>query len=294
MEESAAEAISYTVGFVSRKRPFRLKPKSSFLTQSKKVWAFSTQLFSTENSDWRIQSKNSAEKNLHVFLEPIASFIPPPNTHPTATRPHSHTRYSYHIAVSYKALTMAWLSLLLLLAASQRGAFLVPLASSVYHTTAAARSIDPMLPTTAAPAVALAAPGQVQLHERSLGGFRLSPTPPTRWDEGSPSRCSRRKREAQSCQPIPTAVQQYSLTPTASRKSTKTIKSTRLTIRRRTRRIQSKKSPVEKGRFQLAESDCINNGPMPRARSAHAHKREQGSGSYCMNRRTPDNGQCVD
>ena len=32
---------------------FRLKPKSGFLTQSKR--AFSTQLFSTENSDWRIQ-----------------------------------------------------------------------------------------------------------------------------------------------------------------------------------------------------------------------------------------------
>ena len=54
---------------------------------------------------------------------------------------------------------MAWLSLLLLLAASHRGAFLVPLASSVYQTTAAARGIDLMLPTTAAPAVALAALG---------------------------------------------------------------------------------------------------------------------------------------
>ena len=75
----------------------------------------------------------------------------------TATRPHTNTRY--HNAGSYKALTLAWLSLLLLLAASQRGAFLVPLASSVYHTTAAARGLDPMLPTTAAPAVALAALG---------------------------------------------------------------------------------------------------------------------------------------
>ena len=56
-------------------------------------------------------------------------------------------------------LTLAMLSLLLLLAESQRGAFLVPLASSVYHTTAAARGLDPMLPTTAAPAVALAALG---------------------------------------------------------------------------------------------------------------------------------------
>ena len=102
----------------------------------------------------------------------------------------------------------------------------------------------------------------MQLHERSFGGFRPSPKPPTCWDEGSSSRCSRRQREAQSCQPISPAVQQYSLTPTASRKSTKAIKSTRLTIRRRTRRIQSKKSqsPVEKGRLRLAESDCIRNG----------------------------------
>ena len=98
----------------------------------------------------------------------------------------------------------------------------------------------------------------MQLHERTCGGFRLSPKPPTRWDEGSSSRCSRRKREAQSC--LSTAVQQYSLTPTASRKSTKTIKWTRRAIRRRTRRFQSKKRPVEKGRFRLAESDCIRNG----------------------------------
>ena len=108
--------------------------------------------------DWILQSKNSVEQVLHVFFEPIASFIPPPNTHPHGhTATHPHTRY--HTAVSYKALTLAWLSLLLLLAASQRGAFLVPLASSMYHTTAAARGIDPVLPTTAAPDVALAALG---------------------------------------------------------------------------------------------------------------------------------------
>ena len=50
-------------------------------------------------------------------------------------------------------------SLLLLVAASQRGAFLIPLTSSMCHTTAAARGLDPMLPITAAPAVALAALG---------------------------------------------------------------------------------------------------------------------------------------
>ena len=74
----------------------------SFLSSRKR--AFSTQLFSTENSGWRIQSKNSTfstgsssqsensvEKVLHVFFEPIASPIPPPNTHPhghTATHPY--------------------------------------------------------------------------------------------------------------------------------------------------------------------------------------------------------------
>ena len=36
---------------------FRLKPKSGFLRRRKR--AFSTQLFSTENSDWRILSRNS-------------------------------------------------------------------------------------------------------------------------------------------------------------------------------------------------------------------------------------------
>ena len=58
---------------------FRLKPKSGFRTQSKR--AFSTQLFSTENPDWRIQSKSFVEKVLHVFFEPIASPIPSSNTH---------------------------------------------------------------------------------------------------------------------------------------------------------------------------------------------------------------------
>ena len=134
--------------------------------------AFSIQLFSTENSDWRIQSKNSTlstgfssrktqSKKFYTcfcFLNRShRSSHQQTHTH-TATRPHTHTRY--HTAVSYnKALTLAWLSRLLLLAASQRDAFLVPLASFVYHTTAAARGIDPMLPATAAPAVALAALG---------------------------------------------------------------------------------------------------------------------------------------
>ena len=71
----------------------------------------------------------------------------------------THPHQVPHSTASYKALTLAWLSLLLLLAAGHRGAFLAPLASSVYHTTAAARGIDPMMPTTATLAVALAALG---------------------------------------------------------------------------------------------------------------------------------------
>ena len=88
----------------------------------------------------------------------------PGTTHPYQV-PHTHTRYhtpipgttqQYHTT----APTLASLpSLLLLLAASQRGALLAPLANSVYHTTAAARNIDAILPTTATPAEALAALG---------------------------------------------------------------------------------------------------------------------------------------
>ena len=50
---------------------------------------------------------------------------------------------------------------------------------------AAERGIDAILPTTATPAVALAALGWVQRHERSFGGVRPNPTTPTRLDEGS-------------------------------------------------------------------------------------------------------------
>ena len=64
---------------------FRLKPQSGFLTQSKKGF------FDSTFFDWILRSKNSVEKVLHVFFEPIASLIPPPNTHPhghTATHPY--------------------------------------------------------------------------------------------------------------------------------------------------------------------------------------------------------------
>ena len=135
---------------------------------------------STEFSDWGIQSKKSTfstrsasrktqvEKVLHLFFEPIASLIPPQNTHPHAHTPIPGATQQYHTT----ARTLPWLSLLLLLAASQRGAVLALLASSMYHTTAVARVIDALLPTTAYACC-------------SFGGFRLSITPPTRIDEGS-------------------------------------------------------------------------------------------------------------
>ena len=92
-------------------------------------------------------------------VELIVSLIPPQDT-----RLHTQTRY--HTAVSYNSADdVAWLlSLLLLLAASQRGTFL-PSASSVYHTMAAARGIDDIVPTKATLVVGLAALGQIQRHE---------------------------------------------------------------------------------------------------------------------------------
>ena len=66
---------------------------------------------------------------------------------------------------------LPWLLLLLLLAASQRGALLAPLASSVFHTTAVARVIDAILPTTAMPAVALAVSAKCNATNIALAAF---------------------------------------------------------------------------------------------------------------------------
>ena len=109
--------LLHTVRFVSRERPFsRLKPKSGVLTHSKK--SLSTHFF-----------RPSFPNEFYTrFLLLIASLIPPQNT---PTRPHTHTRH--HTAVSYNSADagLAWLlPLLLFLAASQRGAFLAPLANS--------------------------------------------------------------------------------------------------------------------------------------------------------------------
>ena len=137
--------------------PFRSKPKSGFLMYAVEKGLFRLNLFRLRIPPGGSSRKTQSKKFYTCFFNRShRSSHHQTHTH-TATRPHTHTRY--HTAVSYKVLTLAWLSLLLLLAASQRGAFLVPLASSVYHTTAAARGLDPLLPTTAAPAVALAALG---------------------------------------------------------------------------------------------------------------------------------------
>ena len=133
---------------------FRLTPKSDFLTQSKKGF-FDSTLFDREFRladpaekldlfDWILQSKNSVQKVLPLFFQPIASLIPPQNKHRHAYTP-----------IPGSIIQQRRLSLLLLLAVSQRGALLAPLASSVYHTTAAARDIGAILPTTGTPAVAL-------------------------------------------------------------------------------------------------------------------------------------------
>ena len=148
---------------------FDWSPNRPFLYSRKR--AFWTQIFSTEFSDWGIQSKNltfstrsvsrktQSKKFFTCFLNPSHRS----SHHKTHTHAPTHplppgTTQQYHTT----APTLPWPSLLLLLAASQRGALLAPLASSVYHTTAVARFIDAMLPTMATPAVALAAPGWVQ------------------------------------------------------------------------------------------------------------------------------------
>ena len=165
---NASWAISYTVAFASR-----IPPLSTEEAQIGLPYTVEKRLFRLNFSRPRVptggQSKSSTfwigsssqkpqSKRFHTrFVNRSHRLFHHQTPTHTTTRPHTHTRY--HTAVSYKAMTRAWLSLLLLLAVSQRGAILVRLASSVYHTTAAACGIDLMLPTTAAPAVALAALG---------------------------------------------------------------------------------------------------------------------------------------
>ena len=160
MVENSTYVSFYTVEYIENGR-FRLKPKSSFLTKSKKGDFDST--FPTEFSDWGIQSKNLtfSTGSVDLSVEKLKSkkfytcFLNPSHRsshHKTQTHtPIPGTTQQYHTT----APTLPWLSLLLLLAASQRGALVAPLASSVYHTTAAARVVDVILLTTATSAVEL-------------------------------------------------------------------------------------------------------------------------------------------
>ena len=212
---------------------------------------------------WRsnliLQSKNSVEKVLHVLFEPIASFIPPPNTHShghTATHPYQVPHCS-------------------IIQGADAGVAVTAVASrskSAWRIPSSARQQRVSHDGSSAWYRSYAANNGCACY--SFGGSRLSATPRTYlWRLSAKPKAtkslgrgfvepllSERAPEAQSCQPISTAVQQYSRTPNASRKSTKTKKCTRLTIRRRTRRFQSKTNPAEKGRFRPAESDCIRNG----------------------------------
>ena len=139
--------------------PSPAEAQIGFLIQSKKKSFFYSAFFD-EQFDWQIQSKKfifssgSASRKSKVIrkriFEPIASLISPQNTHPHAHTPIPGTTQQHHTT----APTLVWLlSLLLLLAASQRGAYLASPASSVYHTMAAARGIDVILPTTVTLAV---------------------------------------------------------------------------------------------------------------------------------------------
>ena len=145
-EKIYPKAIFYFVRFVSRKRPFSTEEAQVVLSYTVQKMAFSTQLLSTENFEWILQSKSSVEKVLPVVFEPIASLISPRSTPPHPHTPIPRTTQQYHTT----ALTLPLRSMLLLVAASQRGARLAPLASSVYRTTAVARVIDAVLQTTAA------------------------------------------------------------------------------------------------------------------------------------------------
>ena len=101
--------------------------------------------------------ENSVEKVLHVFFEPIASFFPPPNTHPhghAATHPYQAPHCSIMQGADAGVAITA-------VASRSKSAWRIPSSARqqcVSHD-AAAHAIDPMLPTTAAHAVALAGLG---------------------------------------------------------------------------------------------------------------------------------------
>ena len=150
--------------------PFAIEARIVLLTRSKK--SLFNPNFLTEQSDWHIQSKKpSIRLGVRVGLlsrnvSPIASFIPPRNTHP-----HAHTPIPGTIQQYTTAQTLAWLLSLLLFAASQRGTFLAPPASSVYFTTAAARRICDILPTTATLSVLWRLPAECDASNAAQAAF---------------------------------------------------------------------------------------------------------------------------
>ena len=151
----AFEETSYTVGPWIEKGLFRPKTETGFLGQSKNF------LFDPTYCNTFLFSacRGSRKKLLYRPARPVkfaASPIPPIKRH---TRPHVHTTQEYPTAAPTLAWLFYYISLLLLHAASRRGTSLYLPTGSVCHTMAAARNIDDILPTTAAPAVILAALG---------------------------------------------------------------------------------------------------------------------------------------
>ena len=88
------QAISYTVGFVGRKRGFWTEAQIVLsCTVEKGLFrlTFFRLSFSTGGSSRSLrvcQSKNSVEKVLHLLYEPIASLIPPQTPTHTPTHPY--------------------------------------------------------------------------------------------------------------------------------------------------------------------------------------------------------------
>ena len=159
---------------------FRLKPKSNFLTQSKKR-LFRLNIFrlsfrhNLTFSTWYASQKKQSKTFIPIYNSSYRSSNSKTYTHiPGITQQHHTT-----------APTLASLLLMLLLATSQHGALQPPLTSGVYNTTPVALVIDAISPTTATPAVTAAALIGVQRDERRFDGFWLSPMPPTRFEEGS-------------------------------------------------------------------------------------------------------------
>ena len=128
---------------------FRLKPKIGL------SYTVENELFRLNFCRLSFPTGRPCRKILRVFFNPSHRS----SHHKTHTNTSTHL---YQVTQRYHTAAPTLprlLSLLLLLVASQRGAFLAPLVSNVYRTMATASGIDAILPTTATPAVALVALG---------------------------------------------------------------------------------------------------------------------------------------